>query len=61
MLVIKGQFSYGKAKTRRIAGKIKITEYNESDISLDFDVVFGVKRPKAIISFVRSEDGFHLT
>ena len=32
MLVIKGQFSYGKAKTRRVAGKIKMTEYNESDI-----------------------------
>ena len=43
---------------RRIAPN---TEYNESDISLDFHVVFGMERPNVIISFVRSKVGFHLT
>ena len=36
-------------------------EYNESDISLDLYVVFGMERPNAIISCVRSKVGFHLT
>ena len=36
-------------------------EYNESDISLDFHVVFGMNRPNVIISFARIKVGFHLT
>ena len=36
-------------------------EYNESDNSLDFHVVFGMGRPNVIISFVSSKVGFHLT
>ena len=39
----------------------KYRKYNESDISLDFHVVFGMERPKVVISFVRSKVGFHLT
>ena len=58
MLLIRGQFSYRKAKTRKTApnmGNIM------TDISLDFHVVFGMDRPNVIISFVRSKVGFHLT
>ena len=36
-------------------------EYNESDISLDFHVVFGMERPNVLISFISSKVGFHLT
>ena len=36
-------------------------EYNESDVSLDLYVVFGMERPNAIIKCVRSKVGFHLT
>ena len=56
MLLIRGQFSHSKAKTRRIAPNI-----NESDNSLDFHVVIGMERPKVIISFAWSKVGFHLT
>ena len=35
-------------------------EYNESNISLDFHVVFVMDRPNVIISFVRIKVGFHL-
>ena len=34
---------------------------NESDISLDFQVVFGMDRPNVIIRFVKSKVDFHLT
>ena len=44
---------------RRIASNTG--NINESDISLDFHVVFGMKRPNVIISFVRSKVGSHLT
>ena len=47
-LLIRGQFSYSKAKTRRIAPNTG-NKYNESDISLDFHVVFGMDRPNAIV------------
>ena len=39
----------------------KYMEYNESDVSLDLYVVFGMERPNAIIKCVRSKVGFHLT
>ena len=54
------QFSYTrKAKTRTAPNTGKI--YNESDISLDFRVVFRMERSNVIISFVRSKVSFHLT
>ena len=40
--------------TRRERGKLSPRKgINESDISLDSDVVLDVERPKVIISFVR--------
>ena len=42
MLLIRGQFSHSKAKTRRIAPNTGNVA-NESDISLDFHAVFHLK------------------
>ena len=44
MFLIKGQFSYSKAKRRRIAPNTGNIMYNESVISLDFYVVLGIDR-----------------
>ena len=57
--VIRRQFSYSKAKTWSIApntGNIMNLIF-----PLDFHVVFGMERPKVIISFARSKVVFHLT
>ena len=59
MLLIRGEFSYSKAKTRRIApntGNIMNLIY-----FIDFHVVLGMERTKVIISFVRSKVCFYLT
>ena len=58
------KFNYMKVKklgsdwliqiSRRERGKLSLRKgINESDISLDSDVVLDVERPKVIISFVR--------
>ena len=55
----RGQFLYSMPKTRRIAHEYR--EYKESDISLNFHVVFGMERPKVKISWLVWLVGFHLT
>ena len=52
MLIIRGNVSYSKVKTRRFAKKKR--EYNELDIFLlILNVPHGVERPKVIISLFK--------